>query len=29
MTVGRILAEPIALHDIVPPAQRRERVAQC
>jgi len=22
------LAEPIALHDIVPPAQRRERVAQ-
>ena len=28
MTVGDILAEPIALHDIVPPAQRRERVAQ-
>src|SRR3989440_627232 len=28
MTVGDILAEPIALHDIVPPAQRRARVAQ-
>ncbi|TMJ02690.1 MAG: dipeptide ABC transporter ATP-binding protein [Alphaproteobacteria bacterium] len=28
MTVGDILAEPIALHGIVPPAQRRERVAQ-
>jgi peptide/nickel transport system ATP-binding protein/oligopeptide transport system ATP-binding protein len=28
MTVGDILAEPIALHDIVPVAQRRERVAQ-
>src|SRR5436189_5383469 len=28
MTVGEILAEPIALHDIVPPARRRERVAQ-
>src|SRR3954464_9699827 len=28
MTVGDILAEPIALHEIVPPAQRRERVAQ-
>src|SRR5438067_34935 len=28
MTVGEILGEPIALHDIVPPAQRRERVAQ-
>src|SRR5687767_4307355 len=28
MTVGDILAEPIALHDIVPAAQRRERVAQ-
>src|SRR5436305_12054257 len=28
MTVGDILAEPIALHEIVPPAKRRERVAQ-
>src|SRR5436305_7562791 len=28
MTVGDILAEPIALHGIVPPARRRERVAQ-
>src|SRR5436305_7961113 len=28
MTVGDILAEPIALHSIVPAAQRRERVAQ-
>jgi len=28
MTVGDILAEPIALHGIVPAAQRRERVAQ-
>ena len=28
MTVGDILAEPIALHDIVPAAQRRERVGQ-
>src|SRR6266550_2643319 len=28
MTVGVILGEPIALHDIVPPARRRERVAQ-
>ncbi|MEA2870769.1 MAG: peptide/nickel transport system ATP-binding protein [Hyphomicrobiales bacterium] len=28
MTVGDILAEPIALHDIVPPARRRERVAE-
>jgi len=28
MTVGDILSEPIALHDIVPPARRRERVAQ-
>jgi peptide/nickel transport system ATP-binding protein len=28
MTVGDILAEPIALHDVVPAAQRRERVAQ-
>src|SRR5438874_1519540 len=28
MTVGDILGEPIALHDIVPPARRRERVAQ-
>src|SRR5947207_1927170 len=28
MTVGDILGEPIALHGIVPPAQRRERVAQ-
>ena len=28
MTVGDMLAEPIALHDIVPAAQRRARVAQ-
>jgi peptide/nickel transport system ATP-binding protein/oligopeptide transport system ATP-binding protein len=28
MTVGDILAEPLALHAIVPPARRRERVAQ-
>jgi oligopeptide/dipeptide ABC transporter ATP-binding protein len=28
MTVGDMLAEPIALHNIVPAAQRRERVAQ-
>ena len=28
MTVGSILAEPLALHDIVPAAQRRERVAE-
>jgi peptide/nickel transport system ATP-binding protein len=26
MTVGQILAEPLVLHDLVPPAQRRERV---
>jgi len=28
MTVADMLAEPLALHDIVPVAQRRERVAQ-
>jgi peptide/nickel transport system ATP-binding protein/oligopeptide transport system ATP-binding protein len=28
MTVGQILAEPLALHDLVPAAQRRERVAE-
>ena len=28
MTVGDILAEPLALHAIVPPARRRERVAE-
>ncbi|QQO13057.1 dipeptide ABC transporter ATP-binding protein [Bradyrhizobium diazoefficiens] len=28
MTVGQILIEPLALHDLVPPAQRRERVAE-
>ena len=28
MTVGQILSEPLALHDLVPPAQRRERVAE-
>ena len=28
MTVGDILAEPLALHDIVPAARRRERVAE-
>src|SRR5215208_366207 len=28
MTVGEILAEPLALHAIVPPARRRERVAE-
>jgi oligopeptide/dipeptide ABC transporter ATP-binding protein len=28
MTVGQILAEPLMLHAIVPPARRRERVAE-
>jgi len=28
MTVADIIGEPIALHDIVPPRQRRQRVAQ-
>jgi peptide/nickel transport system ATP-binding protein/oligopeptide transport system ATP-binding protein len=28
MTVGQILTEPLALHDLVPPAQRRARVAE-
>ncbi len=28
MTVGQMLAEPLALHDLVPPARRRERVAE-
>jgi len=28
MTIGEILAEPLALHAIVPPARRRERVAE-
>jgi peptide/nickel transport system ATP-binding protein/oligopeptide transport system ATP-binding protein len=28
MTVGQILSEPLALHDLVPPAGRRERVEQ-
>ena len=28
MTVGEILTEPLALHDLVPPARRRERVAE-
>jgi oligopeptide/dipeptide ABC transporter ATP-binding protein len=28
MTVGQILTEPLALHDLVSPAQRQERVAE-
>jgi peptide/nickel transport system ATP-binding protein/oligopeptide transport system ATP-binding protein len=28
MTVGRILAEPLALHDVVPPPRRAERVIE-
>src|SRR5262249_60546060 len=28
MTVGDILAEPLALHEIVPPARRGERVSE-
>ena len=28
MTVGAMLAEPLALHDVVPPARRRDRVAE-
>ncbi|MCK1620609.1 dipeptide ABC transporter ATP-binding protein [Bradyrhizobium sp. 159] len=28
MTVGQILTEPLALHDLVPPTQRRGRVAE-
>src|SRR5438270_4703348 len=28
MTVGDILAEPLALHDVVPAAQRRDRVVE-
>jgi peptide/nickel transport system ATP-binding protein/oligopeptide transport system ATP-binding protein len=28
MTVGRILAEPLALHDVVPPSRRAERVTE-
>jgi peptide/nickel transport system ATP-binding protein/oligopeptide transport system ATP-binding protein len=28
MTVGQILAEPLKLHDVVPRAERRERVAE-
>ena len=28
MTVSQILSEPLALHDLVPPARRRERVAE-
>jgi oligopeptide/dipeptide ABC transporter ATP-binding protein len=28
MTVSQILTEPLALHDLVPPAQRRERVEE-
>jgi peptide/nickel transport system ATP-binding protein/oligopeptide transport system ATP-binding protein len=28
MTVGQILAEPLALHDLVPPSARRERLEQ-
>ncbi len=28
MTVGQILTEPLALHDLVPPARRQERVAE-
>ncbi len=28
MTVGQILTEPLALHDLVPPAARRERVEE-
>ncbi|MGY3239188.1 MULTISPECIES: ABC transporter ATP-binding protein [unclassified Bradyrhizobium] len=28
MTVGQVLTEPLALHELVPPAQRRERVAE-
>src|SRR5260370_37315899 len=26
MPVGQILAEPLALHDVVPPSRRKERV---
>src|SRR6266545_5217838 len=28
MTVGDMLAEPLALHAVVPPARRRERIAE-
>ena len=28
MTVGQILTEPLALHNLVPPSQRRERVEE-
>jgi oligopeptide/dipeptide ABC transporter ATP-binding protein len=28
MTIGQILTEPLALHDLVPPSRRRERVVQ-
>ena len=28
MTVSQILTEPLVLHDLVPPARRRERVAE-
>jgi oligopeptide/dipeptide ABC transporter ATP-binding protein len=28
MTVGQILAEPLALHDLVPPTRRRDRVEE-
>jgi peptide/nickel transport system ATP-binding protein/oligopeptide transport system ATP-binding protein len=28
MTVNQILSEPLALHDLVPPAQRRARVEE-
>ena len=28
MTVGQILAEPLALHEVVPPSQRGERVSE-
>ncbi len=28
MTVGQILTEPLALHDLVPPSARRERVEE-
>src|SRR5690349_20738134 len=28
MTVGQILAEPLSLHDVVPPSRRIERVSE-
>ena len=28
MTIGQILAEPLALHEVVPPSRRAERVSE-